>query len=119
MSAERLANNVRAGQPITITNRLGVSLGVGFLSPDFAADYTVYALSQAGLFRSSDGGATWERWADERLSGRDYKNALTVGAASPLLKDGSYRLFVGTAAGEFWTLDPRALRWEAVPGEVK
>ena len=37
---------------------------------------------------------------------------MTVGAVSPLLEDGSYRLFVGTAAGEFWSLDPMALAWQ-------
>ncbi len=102
-------------QPVTITDtrQARVFLWVAFPSPNFDADQTIYAFSSTDLYRSTDGGDTWEYWADKQMAG------LAVSVSSPLLKDGSYRLFLGTAAGEFWTLDPRALRWEAVPGGAK
>ncbi|MBN1811745.1 MAG: hypothetical protein JXA14_07910 [Anaerolineae bacterium] len=109
---ERTADGGQTWEPITVTLRPESGLVKVMISPTFAADRTVYVLFSYDLFRSTDGGDTWERWRDERLTGRDYWSRLNTGAISPALEDGSHRLFVGTAAGEFWSLDPAALTWE-------
>jgi hypothetical protein len=82
-------------------------------SPRFATDQTLYVLDRNGeLFRSMDGGETWQRWKDERLPAPDDTNELTAMAISPVLDNGQYQLFIGTAAGEFWSLDPTEITWE-------
>jgi len=45
------------------------------------------------------------------LTGRDYKNEL-IAMALASLGDGKHQLFIGTAAGEFWALDPAVMTWE-------
>lgn len=85
-------------------------------SPDGTADSAFYLLMGSDLLRSTDGGETWERWDDERLNDRDYSSELATAEVSPLLGDGRYCLFVGTLAGEFWTLDPWSLRWQDLSG---
>jgi ligand-binding sensor domain-containing protein len=82
-------------------------------SPNFAADSTLYLITNSNLFRST-GGDTWERWLDERLGERDDDNRLTAAVISPLLADQSYRLFIGTAVGEFWVIDPTQADWEPI-----
>ncbi len=85
-------------------------------SPNLAADHTVYILTNFGLFRSTDDGATWQRPLDERLTGPlDWSQSLITAALTPPLEDGRQQLFVGTAAG-LLVLDPEALTW--VPVEI-
>jgi hypothetical protein len=76
------------------------------LSPWYDEDQTVYVLGEYEIWRSTDGGTTWQPWGDPRLQGRDYSRALTTLALSPRLPDGDYRIFAGTWAGEFWSLSP-------------
>ena len=75
-------------------------------SPQHEQDDTYYALGDFSLWRTTDGGETWERWQDPRLAGRTFDNALTALAVTPPIADGSYHLLVGTNAGEFWILTP-------------
>jgi hypothetical protein len=89
IGVERSLDSSASWQPITITNKMGTIFLAALVSPNFTTDQTVYVLSQIDLYRSTDGGDTWKRWIDKRLVGRDYKNAMTAGAISPLLKDGS------------------------------
>jgi hypothetical protein len=109
---ERTTDAGQTWAPITVTLRPNLWIQQILSSPDPIADPTLYVLSQYDLYRSTDHGSTWERWRDARLAGRHYGTHLTTGAISPRLPDGSYRLFIGTAKGEFWTLDPRVLTWE-------
>jgi ligand-binding sensor domain-containing protein len=81
-------------------------------SPNFTADHTVYVVAEDAVFRSTDNGDTWERSRDKRWAERDYGSRLTIGVVSPSLKDGSHQLFIGTAKGEFWALNPAAMTWE-------
>ncbi|MCC9078884.1 hypothetical protein FKZ61_022575 [Litorilinea aerophila] len=75
-------------------------------APDYPRDPTVYVLGDYNLWQSPDGGVTWRPWPDPRLAAnRDYHNGFTDLAVSPRLADGSYHLFVGSYAGEFWTLE--------------
>lgn len=83
-------------------------------SPTYATDHTVYAFANLSLWRTTDGGVTWSRWVDDRLSKLDYKNQMLAGAVSPVLADGSYRLFAGTADGQVWVLDPAAMQWKSL-----
>jgi len=39
----------------------------------------------------------------------------TTLALSPSLDDGKHHIFIGTAVGEFWALDPAAMIWEPLP----
>ncbi|MDI9548166.1 MAG: hypothetical protein QM346_11280 [Chloroflexota bacterium] len=75
-------------------------------SPTFETDGTLYVLGESGLWRTTDRGASWQRWDDPRLQNRTYENALFALAVSPALPDGSHKLFVGSFAGEFWALTP-------------
>ena len=75
-------------------------------SPSYSADGTIYVLGESGLWRTTDRGASWERWEDPRLENRTYENALSALTVSPVLTDGSHKLFVGSFAGEFWALTP-------------
>lgn len=111
---ERTADGGQTWEPVIVTREPEFYARAILLSPDLETDRTVYVLSNYALFRSTDGGDTWEHWVDERLVGRDYFQRLTAGAISPMLDDGFYQLFIGTAAGEFWALDPAALAWEPV-----
>lgn len=90
----------------------GVSGGQVFPSPHFVADQTVYVLHDQGLLRSTDGGETWQNWADEWLLGRDSTNRLTTMAISPARNNDQPQLFVGTAAGEFRVVTPTSMTWE-------
>jgi DNA-binding beta-propeller fold protein YncE len=83
-------------------------------SSDFDEDKTIYGLSDYDLFRSTDGGETWERWSDERLAGRDFERRLTVMAIVSLPDERRHQVFVGTGAGELWSLDPTRLVWESM-----
>lgn len=67
---------------------------------------TYYVLGDYSLWRTTDSGQSWLRWRDLRLAGREYENALTALAVTPTLPDGSYRILIGTNAGEFWILVP-------------
>ncbi len=71
----------------------------------------VYAVLEAGVLRSLDGGRTWQSWQDPRLVNRTYDNFISAAAVTPLLADGTYRLLIGTLNGEFWQLDPAQLLW--------
>ena len=51
---------------------------------------------------------------DERLEGRDYSNGLSAVTISPLLDEQSYHLFIGTAVGELWIMDPTQALWESI-----
>jgi hypothetical protein len=113
-SVERTIDGGQTWEPVVVTRQPDFYVRAILPSPTIDADHTVYVLSDYDLFRSTDEGDTWERWIDQRLAGRDYFQRLTAGAISPLPRDGQYHLFVGTAVGEFWVLDPAALDWEPV-----
>ena len=81
------------------------------ISPNLAADYTIYIRFDQDLYRSTDIGETWERWPGEQAD--ETKPAAL--AISPLLRDGSYRLFVYLQDGQVRALDPMTLAWEPVP----
>ena len=67
------------------------------------------------LFRSTNGGDTWERWRYELATPTEASYNLTVPAISPLLADGTYRLFINSGyTGQFWALDPSKADWEAI-----
>ncbi|HFD38973.1 MAG TPA: hypothetical protein ENJ31_03870, partial [Anaerolineae bacterium] len=114
---ERSTDGGRSWEPVLTRRQPEFRVRAVLPSPEFAADRTVYVLSETDLFRSTDGGDSWERWLDARLTGRDYFQRLTAGAIAPL-GDGGYRLFLGTAAGEFWSLDPAALVMEPVAAQA-
>jgi hypothetical protein len=82
-------------------------------SPTFAGDQILYLLGRFSLWRSLDGGATWQRWSDERLEGRTYNNELKTVAAAPL-GGGNHELWIGTGAGELWALQPGEMAFAPV-----
>ncbi len=111
---ERSLDGAQTWEPLVVTGQPEFHVQSIQKSPTFAVDHTVYVLSEFDLFRSTDGGQTWDRWDDERLAGRDYSSKLATATTSPALPDGQHQIFVGTYAGEFWTLDPEQLSWEPV-----
>jgi len=111
---ERTTDGGHTWQPVVVTREPEFYVRALLPSPHLETDHTVYVLSDYDLFRSTDGGDTWERWLDDRLAGRDYFQRLTAAAISPMLDNGRYQLFIGTASGEFWSLDLAALAWEPV-----
>jgi hypothetical protein len=82
-------------------------------SPNFDEDGTVYLVGRSHLWRSVDRGARWQEWRDNRLAERTYENELTA-LATAALAGGGYELWIGTAAGELWRLDPAEM--EFAPG---
>ncbi len=82
-------------------------------SPGYPADGTLYILGNDQVWRATNNGATIQAWGDQRLHGRDASNRLSALAVSPKMSDGASRLVIGTAAGEFWTLNPVMLPWQA------
>lgn len=74
------------------------------VAPDYPDDPAIYVMSRFGLWRTLDGGASWARWTDARLEGRDYNNELTAVALARGADAASHWLFVGTAAGEIWVM---------------
>lgn len=112
---ERSNDGGRTWQAIIISHRPEFSALTILLSPAFRLDQTAYILSNEALYRSTDGGDTWKYGFDQFLAGRTYTNTMKVIAVSPPLKDGSQRLFLGSAAGEFWTLNPAEIKWQPVP----
>jgi hypothetical protein len=111
---ERWAQAGQAWEPTVLARLPGFFAQAILVSPRFEQDRTVYVLSEFELFRSTDGGLAWARWADARLEGRDYASKLSTATLSPPLPDGRYQLFLGTANGELWSLDPAQLEWERV-----
>jgi hypothetical protein len=85
-------------------------------APDYPASPTLYAFGNRSIWQSTDNGLSWSSWEDSRLEGLDYTNNMSTAAVSPLLGDGTYRLFVGTANGQVWTLDPVAMTWRPAAG---
>ncbi len=72
------------------------------LSPDYAADHTLYiGTEEKGLFKSSDGGATWNSiQAFSKLQENHVTDMTVIGN-----KDEGYTLFVGTRYGLFRSTD--------------
>ena len=111
---ERTTDGGRTWQPVVVTRQPGFNVVAILHSPNLEADHTIYVLSDYDLFRSTDDGDSWERWPDARLEGRDYFQRLTAGAISLPLEGEGHRLFVGTAAGEFWSLATATMAWQPV-----
>jgi hypothetical protein len=96
----------------TITTAPGELLLGIFPTPGDPADPAIYVASESALWRSLDAGVTWAQWGDARFADPDdLDNKIHALAVSPLLADGSHRLFIGTGAGEVITLDPTTLAW--------
>jgi hypothetical protein len=87
--------------------------------PRYPDDPTLYAFGHLSLWRSTDNGATWSAWEEGALNGLDYTNQMSTASVSPVAADRGHRLFIGTADGEVWMLDPAQMTWGesvAVPG---
>ncbi len=102
---QRTTDGGKTWQSVVISHQSGFSVLSIVPSPNIKQDQTVYLLSNEALYRSIDGGITWAR---------DPTNTAKALAVSPRLKDGSHRLFLGSAAGEFWTLNPAEIKWQPV-----
>jgi hypothetical protein len=111
---ERTTDGGGTWEPVIVTREPEFTVRAILPSSNLETDRTVYVVSDYDLFRSTDNGDNWERWTDERLAGRDFFQRFTAGAISPTSDDGRHQIFVGTAVGEFWALDPAALVWEPV-----
>ncbi len=85
---ERSLDGAQTWEPLVITGQPEFYVQSIQKSPTFAVDHTAYVLTEFDLFRTTDGGQTWERWRDERLAGRDYTNKLAT-AATFALPDGT------------------------------
>ena len=83
-------------------------------SPTYAADGTIYALSDYHLWRSTDNGHTWEQWQGVLGQPRDYSTGLRVLTLLSLLPEGHYHLLLGTADGQIIVLDLTEQRWQSI-----
>ncbi len=108
---EHTTDGGKTWEPIIVTRQPDFNIRAILKSPKSDA---IYVISDYDLFRSIDDGETWQRWIDARLAGRDFSQRLMSGAISPTLPNGGYQLFIGTAGGEFWALDPAVLDWQTV-----
>jgi photosystem II stability/assembly factor-like uncharacterized protein len=106
---ERWTASTRTWQQVLGTGRDDDGLVAVLPSPSLDVDQTVWVLTHAGLFRSTDAGESWAYCPRKRLDGRDRGHWVTAGAMA------GGRLFVGTRAGEFFSLDPA--RRSCGPGE--
>lgn len=87
------------------------------VSPTYVRDGAVYVVTDLAVYRSTDGGVTWQQLLDERVTSLTWENLLTAATLTPELADGSYRLLLGTASGAIWQEDPAKLFW-GTPGEA-
>jgi hypothetical protein len=83
-------------------------------APDYPTRNEIYVVTNAALYRTLDGGVTWQVWDDPRLAALTLETEITSAAVTPILADGSYRLLIGTAAGELWAAEPSQMTWTAV-----
>lgn len=101
----------------TVTTAPGELLLGAFPAPGYPEDATLYLVSGSALWRTVDGGVTWAQWDDTRFAdANDFDNKIRAAAVTPLLTDGSYRLYLGTGAGEVIALDPATLVWKDLQG---
>ena len=86
-------------------------------APGYPASATAYAVSGASVWRTTDDGATWAQWDDDRFANPDdFDNKIRSAAITPLLASGGYRLLLGTGTGEVVILDPTTMAWQETPG---
>ncbi|MCB0053915.1 MAG: hypothetical protein KDE24_30710, partial [Caldilinea sp.] len=85
-------------------------------APGYPASATAYAISGSSIWRTTDDGATWAQWDDDRFAAPDdFDNKIRSAAITPLLASGGYRLLLGTGTGEVVILDPTTMAWQDVP----
>ncbi len=90
-----------------------------FPAPGYPADATLYVVSGSTLWRTTDGGVTWDQWDDTRFAAPDdYDNKIRAALVTPLLPDGGYRLYLGAGAGAVIALDPATMKWQEVAATV-
>ncbi len=86
-------------------------------APGYPASATVYAVSGASIWRTTDDGVTWAQWDDERFANSDdFDNKIRSAAITPLLASGGYRLLLGTGTGEVVVVDPTTMAWQEIAG---
>lgn len=85
------------------------------VSPDFARDGTLYALSQRGVFRSTDRGATWTSLADRYAPLlKDLTVSFSALAVSPnFARDNT--VLIGHSSGQ-WRSTDRGETWTKIEG---
>ncbi|MBW7882970.1 MAG: hypothetical protein H3C34_10090 [Caldilineaceae bacterium] len=82
-------------------------------APQYPADPTIYAVAHHGIWRTTDGGATWAQWNEPQYADADnLTKAIYSATVTPVLNDGSHRLVLGTGEGRVLLLDPDAMAWE-------
>jgi photosystem II stability/assembly factor-like uncharacterized protein len=113
-SVERSTDGGQTWQAVVVSRQPDFQVQAILLSPNVAADHTVYVLSSYALFRSTDGGEKWEHCTSVRPAGFDSSRRLTAGALAPSQAGGRHLLFIGRANGRFRALDPARLTWEPV-----
>ncbi len=110
---ERTIDNGQTWQVVNLSLPEDALLVQVLPSPGYPDDGTLYILGDSEVWRVTDNGATFQAWGDSRLKGRDTEHKLSAIAVSPKTSDGAYQLVIGTNAGEFWTLNPATLQWQA------
>lgn len=101
-------------ESIDLDSTLGSTARALVAAPDFAETGVVYVMGEHALWRLREAGTVIESGVDPRLSGHQTASAaLTSLAVSPLYRDGSHRLVIGTAGGAVWLLHPDAMTWQA------
>lgn len=97
----------------TVTAAPGETMLGVFPAPGYPDDATLYMVGSSAIWRTVDGGVTWAQWDDARFAdAHDFDNKIRAAAVTPLLTEGSYRLYLGTGAGEIVALDPATLVWK-------
>ena len=105
------------GQTWQPSSRGLTDLGITRLavSPDFARDGTLYALSQRGVFRSTDRGATWTSLADRYAPLlKDLTVSFSALAVSPNFAHDN-TLLIGHSSG-LWRSTDRGETWTSING---
>ncbi|MFO7633680.1 MAG: hypothetical protein R6W76_14140, partial [Caldilinea sp.] len=88
-------------------------------SPTYATDATAYVVGPTTIWRTTDGGVTWVEWEQSQVTDpSNFTERIHSAAVTPLLVDGSYRLYIGTGGGEVLTLDPAAMAWSETIASV-
>ncbi|MDI7275561.1 MAG: hypothetical protein QME94_06250, partial [Anaerolineae bacterium] len=83
-------------------------------SPAFERDGQVYALDPYTLYRSRDGGLSWQMATDPQAKSSDPARELTALAVA-LDDDGQPLIFLGDGRGSILALDPDELSWAPAP----
>lgn len=94
---------------------------VALLSTPGSATHEQFVITDRGVYRTQDDGATWTRWSGVDSEGEGETAKITAAALTPPDSSGAWQLLVAAVSGEgeaaraskIWSIDPATAQWDA------